>query len=76
MNRLSFTLGSIDIFSMFCLPESLEMHPECCPITHPEVGKYFTSYEKTHYIPNTEKATEYPEDIELTEKLVHEHHHT
>ncbi|XP_060594764.1 F-box only protein 21-like isoform X2 [Ruditapes philippinarum] len=60
----------------YAAEESLEMHPECCPITHPEVGKYFTSYEKTHYIPNTEKATEYPEDIELTEKLVHEHHHT
>ncbi|KAL4223749.1 F-box protein 21 [Mactra antiquata] len=59
----------------YAAQENLELNSNCCMITHPEVGKYFTSFEGTHYKQNNENATEYPEDEEITLRLVHEHYH-
>ncbi|XP_041347662.1 F-box only protein 21-like [Gigantopelta aegis] len=43
-------------------------------ISHPEVGRYFEQYCSTHYIPNEEKRTEYPDDVAETERLVTEYY--
>lgn len=52
--------------------ESLEIADTPKAITHPRVGKYFKSFAGTHYVPNTETATRYPEDMPVTLKYVQE----
>ncbi|CAG2216605.1 FBXO21 [Mytilus edulis] len=39
-------------------------------IAHPEVGKYFHEFAGNHYIPNNEKLSEYPGDMEIVHKLL------
>lgn len=45
--------------------------PDSVPeIAHPEVGKYFHEFAGKHYIPNNEKLSEYPDDMEIVHKLL------
>lgn len=45
-------------------------------IDHEMVGRYFQSFEGTHYLPNAEKAAEYPDDVTHTDRLMNEHYHS
>ena len=66
---MSTKIAFVDI-SFLCFVENLEMAPEPKVITHPEVGKYFQEFCGTHYLPNQEKAQQYPNDIEATRQYV------
>jgi len=46
----------------YAAQENLEPSKEPTQIKHPEVGKYFKEFAKTHYLPNFQKIAEYPED--------------
>jgi F-box protein 21 len=53
--------------------ENLEM--ATCPgwVDHFEMGRYFMQFKVTHYVPNEEKAKEYPEDDEVRKKFLLEY---
>ena len=38
------------------------------PVNHVESGRYFDRYCMNHFIPNAEKAGEYPEDASVRQK--------
>jgi len=38
-------------------------------IDHPLVGKYFQEFKEHYFVPNDEKANEYPDDLHLVEQL-------
>ena len=46
----------------YAAQENLEPNPQPSEIRHPEIGKYFKEFAKTHYICNEQKAFEYPDD--------------
>lgn len=52
--------------------ENLEVHPEPHYIEHPEIGRYFTEFKVNHFVPNNEKAKEYPNDEALRISLLEE----
>jgi hypothetical protein len=33
------------------------------PINNSRIGKYFSGFKRTHYVPNEMLANEYPEDV-------------
>ncbi|KAL6083802.1 hypothetical protein STEG23_015974, partial [Scotinomys teguina] len=45
--------------------ENLEYNVEPQEISHPDVGRYFSEFTGTHYIPNAELEIRYPEDLEF-----------
>lgn len=47
---------------MNCRAENLAIATPPTWIDHYEIGRYFSHFQKTHYIPNEEKRKEYPED--------------
>ena len=50
--------------------ENLQMSENPGWINHYETGRYFSEFKETHYVPNEEKAKEYPEDAEIREQLL------
>lgn len=40
------------------------------PVNHYEIGRYFYKYEGMCYLPNEEKAREYPEDEEFRNQMI------
>ncbi|RWS30087.1 F-box only protein 21-like protein [Leptotrombidium deliense] len=46
----------------------IETHPRL--ISHSEVGKYFSSFDGRHYVPNEEKRNEYPDDEQFVISLL------
>lgn len=59
----------------YAAQENLELPPSFQAIAHPEVGKYFCEFVNNHFIPNSEKLFEYPDDLEFVHKLLEEHEH-
>ncbi|XP_076108140.1 F-box only protein 21-like [Mytilus galloprovincialis] len=54
----------------YAAQENLEIPDSVPEIAHPEVGKYFHEFSGNHYIPNNEKLSEYPGDMEIVHKLL------
>ncbi|XP_067937468.1 F-box only protein 21-like [Watersipora subatra] len=52
--------------SRYAAQENLKVRDSPEAITHPSIGKYFVSYEKTHYLMNSAAARLYPDDLQLT----------
>jgi len=52
------------------LEENLEYNVEPQEISHPDVGRYFSEFTGTHYIPNAELEIRYPEDLESVYETV------
>lgn len=50
--------------------ENLVYAKDVKAITHPEVGKYFEKFTGKFYVPNKMKQEEYPDDAEMTGRLV------
>ena len=50
--------------------ENLEYNVEPQEISHPDVGRYFSEFTGTHYIPNAELEIRYPEDLEFVYETV------
>ncbi|KAJ8684303.1 hypothetical protein QAD02_020095 [Eretmocerus hayati] len=50
--------------------ENLTMPTDPGWVDHHEIGKYFNQFKKSHYVPNREKADQYPEDSKIREELV------
>lgn len=50
--------------------ENLEYNVEPQEISHPDVGRYFSEFTGTHYIPNAELEIRYPEDLESVYETV------
>lgn len=50
--------------------ENLEYNVEPQEISHPDVGRYFSEFTGTHYIPNAELELRYPEDLEFVHETV------
>ncbi|XP_054155597.1 F-box only protein 21-like [Oppia nitens] len=48
----------------YAAQENLEPCGQSDEIKHLEIGKYFQEFAETHYIPNEQKAGEYPDDDE------------
>jgi len=48
----------------------LEYNVEPQEISHPDVGRYFSEFTGTHYIPNAELEIRYPEDLESVYETV------
>jgi F-box protein 21 len=46
----------------YAAQENLEPSKQTIQIKHQEIGKYFKEFAFTHYIPNEQKANEYPDD--------------
>ena len=42
-------------------------------VNHYETGRYFCGFKGTHYVPNEEKAKEYPQDNAVRDKLLTEY---
>ncbi|XP_030647491.1 LOW QUALITY PROTEIN: F-box only protein 21 [Chanos chanos] len=59
----------------YAAQENLEPHSDPLEIGHPEVGRYFTEFSDTHYVPNEELQTRYPEDMPETMATVQELYH-
>ncbi|WAR03525.1 FBX21-like protein [Mya arenaria] len=60
----------------YAAQENLDYHESPCLISHPDVGKYFERFDGRKYIPNAEKAEEYPDDTEVTANLIGKHYQT
>ncbi|XP_001601019.1 F-box only protein 21 [Nasonia vitripennis] len=56
--------------SRYAAQENLVMADSPGWVNHYEVGRYFCQFKGTHYVPNEEKAKEYPDDAEVREKLL------
>lgn len=56
----------------YAAQENLRVASAPTRICHPDVGKYFASFQSTHFVPNKEKLCEYPDDEEVRNKLVKE----
>lgn len=50
--------------------ENLEYNVEPQEISHPDVGRYFSEFTGTHYVPNAELEIRYPEDLESVYETV------
>lgn len=50
--------------------ENLLLAPNPEWINHHAIGKYFYKFNGTHYVPNAEKAREYPEDEKVRNELL------
>uniref|UniRef100_T1J6H4 Hemimethylated DNA-binding domain-containing protein n=1 Tax=Strigamia maritima TaxID=126957 RepID=T1J6H4_STRMM len=46
----------------YAAQENLEIASEPSCLTHAEIGRYFSAFNGTYYVPNDEKAKEYPQD--------------
>lgn len=57
----------------YAAQENLEITEYPKPISHPEIGKYFQHYCSTHYVPNEEKESEYPDDKSIREEVIAKH---
>ena len=62
-----------NLIFFFIFTENLELPQIFQEVAHPEVGKYFHEFDGNRYIPNNEKLQEYPGDMEVVEKLLHQH---
>lgn len=60
----------------YAAEENLTINLKPCMVSHPEVGKYFESFNGSYYTPNNEKVTEYPEDIKLLKQMVQDTNNT
>lgn len=56
----------------YAAQENLEPCRQPSEIKHPEIGKYFNEFVKNHYIPNEQKASEYPEDVSALNQYLSE----
>lgn len=54
----------------YAAQENLEYNVEPQEISHPDVGRYFSEFTGTHYIPNAELEIRYPEDLEFVYETV------
>ncbi|XP_036730182.1 F-box only protein 21 isoform X5 [Balaenoptera acutorostrata] len=54
----------------YAAQENLEYNVEPQEISHPDVGRYFSEFTGTHYIPNAELEIRYPEDLESVYETV------
>ena len=73
--KVTFVLERL--ISLFRLiSENLEIPEETSWVPHPEIGKFFKEYRMTHYYPNHEKMSEYPEDVVVTQKYAREKYGT
>ena len=54
--------------SRYLAQENLRHAREPMPITNPLLGRYFTAFVYPHYVPNPQKAYEYPEDANIREQ--------
>ncbi|XP_024422472.1 F-box only protein 21 isoform X4 [Desmodus rotundus] len=54
----------------YAAQENLEYNVEPQEISHPDVGRYFSEFTGTHYIPNAELELRYPEDLESVYETV------
>uniref|UniRef100_A0A2R8ML76 Hemimethylated DNA-binding domain-containing protein n=1 Tax=Callithrix jacchus TaxID=9483 RepID=A0A2R8ML76_CALJA len=54
----------------YAAQENLEYNVEPQEISHPDVGRYFSEFTGTHYIPNAELEIWYPEDLEFVYEMV------
>ncbi|PVD31554.1 hypothetical protein C0Q70_06968 [Pomacea canaliculata] len=54
----------------YAAQENLVYAKDVKAITHPEVGKYFEKFTGKFYVPNKMKQEEYPDDAEMTGRLV------
>ncbi|XP_043281812.1 F-box only protein 21-like [Venturia canescens] len=56
--------------SRYAAQENLFISNTPAAINHHEIGKNFCKFMKTYYMPNEEKAREYPEDEEFRDKML------
>ncbi len=54
------------------IAENLELADEPKLITHPEVGRFFREFRRTHYVANGQKNAQYPQDENVTRAFVTE----
>lgn len=54
----------------YAAQENLEYNVEPQEISHPDVGRYFSEFTGTHYVPNAELEIRYPEDLESVYETV------
>lgn len=54
--------------SSYVAQENLQHTRNPKPINNPLLGRYFRAYERKYYIPNMQKAYEYPEDATIREQ--------
>lgn len=54
--------------SSYVAQENLYLAMDPAPISNPLLGRYFSAYVKPYYIPNMQKAYEYPEDATIREQ--------
>ncbi|KAK6190846.1 hypothetical protein SNE40_002623 [Patella caerulea] len=54
----------------YAAQENLLYHDETIEINHPEIGRYFDEYCGSHYRINSTKMEEYPDDLQVTSKLI------
>ncbi|XP_046622269.1 F-box only protein 21-like isoform X2 [Neodiprion virginianus] len=69
-NQPFYNVFAEDGSSRYAAQENLML---ACPpkwVNHYEIGRYFCRFNETHYVPNEEKAREYPEDEEIRVRIV------
>uniref|UniRef100_A0A8C4R6X9 F-box protein 21 n=1 Tax=Eptatretus burgeri TaxID=7764 RepID=A0A8C4R6X9_EPTBU len=54
----------------YAAQENLQLHPDPKPISHPEVGRYFSGFLRTCYTLNPEMSVLYPDDQKLVKQLL------
>ncbi|KAG7209067.1 hypothetical protein KM043_015222 [Ampulex compressa] len=59
-----------DDSSRYVAQENLLLEPTPSCINHFEIGRYFCTFNGTYYVPNEEKAREYPEDAQVRDSIV------
>uniref|UniRef100_UPI0035902BF6 F-box only protein 21 isoform X2 n=1 Tax=Myxine glutinosa TaxID=7769 RepID=UPI0035902BF6 len=54
----------------YAAQENLHLHPDPKPVSHPEVGRYFSAFLRTCYTLNPEMAALYPDDENVVKQLL------
>ncbi|XP_058797547.1 F-box only protein 21-like isoform X2 [Phymastichus coffea] len=69
-NQPFYNVFAHDGSSRYAAQENLVMAVNPVWIDHYETGRYFCQFKGTHYVPNDEKAKEYPEDVNVRDELI------
>jgi len=69
-NQPFYNVFADDGSSRYAAQENLVMAAQPGWVDHFEIGRYFCNFNGTHYVPNEEKAKEYPEDAEVRDRLL------
>ncbi|XP_015606754.1 F-box only protein 21 [Cephus cinctus] len=69
-NQPFYNVFADDGSSRYAAQGNLLMAPSPEWVNHYEIGRFFCKFNGTHYVPNEEKAREYPEDAEVRNHLL------